>query len=445
MKRLPIIEFILHVRSLNVSLSADGDKLHYSAPPEVMTSELLDELAARKAEILSFLRDATLANRPQPPVIKRLPRGGDLSVSFAQARLWLLNEFEPDGGIAYNVPLLFVLEGNLNLAILEQSLSEIVRRHEVLRAYFLAKDGQPVQKIAGAEPVKIAVVDLQALPEVARQKEADRITLSHARQPFDLRQAPLVRATLLTLFPEEQVLLVIVHHIVFDGWSIGVFERELSTLYNAYLAGTAPPLPELPIQYVDFAAWQREWFQGEVLERQLRYWKEKLSGSLPVLELPADRPRPAVQTYNGSKLSFTISKELTEALKILSQREGVTLFVTLLAAFDVLLLRYSGQEDLLVGTPIANRNRAEIEELVGFFTNTLVLRSDLSNNPTFRELLRRVHETALGAYAHQDLPFEKLVEELNPHREPSRSPVFQVMFSLLNTPTQPLALRGLRG
>lgn len=241
------------------------------------------------------------------------------------------------------------------------------------------------------------------------------------------------------------MLLVIVHHIVFDGWSIGVFERELSTLYNAYLAGTAPPLPELPIQYVDFAAWQREWFQGEVLERQLRYWKEKLSGSLPVLELPADRPRPAVQTYNGSKLSFTISKELTEALKILSQREGVTLFVTLLAAFDVLLLRYSGQEDLLVGTPIANRNRAEIEELVGFFTNTLVLRSDLSNNPTFRELLRRVHETALGAYAHQDLPFEKLVEELNPHREPSRSPVFQVMFSLLNTPTQPLALRGLRG
>ena len=252
-----------------------------------------------------------------------------------------------------------------------------------------------------------------------------------------------MRATLLKLAAEEQVLLLNMHHSAFDGWSFGVFARELSTLYKAFVQGQESPLPELPIQYADFAVWQREWLRGEVLQTQLEYWKIKLRGNLPVLELPADHRRPAVQTYNGSTVSSVIWPELTERLKALSRREGVTFFVTLLAAFQILLLRYTGSEDILVGTPIANRNRAEIEGLIGFFLNMLLMRGDLSGNPTFRELLGQVHRTALEAYTHQDLPFEKLVEELHPERDLSRSPFFQVMFSFLNAPMPPLDLPGL--
>jgi len=436
------LEFLSYLRNLNVKLSADGDRLRYSAPSGVMTSDLLDELAARKTGILEFITNACLASRPQAPTMKRIHRDGELPLSFAQARLWLLNQLEP-GTATYNIPRWYRLKGNLNLAVFEQSLSEIVRRHEVLRAYFLTMDGRPVQKIAPPEPFQVPVVDLQALPEMERQMEAERIAFVDARQPFDLGKAPLMRATLLKEAPEEQILLLNMYHIAFDAWSFGIFMQEMSVLYGAFLNGKPSPLPELPIQYVDFAAWQREWLQGKVLQTQLDYWKERLSGSLPVLELPTDRPRPAVQTSNGGDVSFAFSKQLTEALRSLSQREDVTLFVTLLAAFNVLLLRYTGQEDLLVGTPIANRNRAEIEGLIGFFVNTLVMRSDLSGNPSFRELLGRVQETALGAYAHQDLPFEKLVEELNPERDLSRSPIIQVLLSLQNTPMRPLELSGL--
>ncbi len=288
------------------------------------------------------------------------------------------------------------------------------------------------------------MVDLQGFAEAAREEEVARLALDNARQPFNLGKAPLMRATLLRLTAEEQVLLLNIHHIAFDGWSFGVFERELSVLYEAFVQGKASPLPELPIQYSDFAVWQQEWLQGEVLQVQLDYWQEKLRGSLPALELPTDHLRPALQTYNGSTVSLVHSPKLTEGLKTLSRREGVTLFVTLLAAFQLLLLRYTGQEDFLVGTPIANRNRAEIEGLIGLFMNTLVMRSDLSGNPSFRELLGRVQETALGAYAHQDLPFEKLVEELNPERDLGRSPIFQALLSLQNTPMQPLELLGLK-
>lgn len=436
------LEFLSYLRNLNVKLSAEGDRLRYSAPTGVMTSDLLDELAARKTEILQFLKDACLATRPQPLAIKRIPRDGELPPSFAQARLWLLNQLE-SGGVAYNIPSLFRLKGNFNQAAFEQSLSEIVRRHEVLRTYYLAVDGRPVQKIAPPGLFRIPVVDLQALPETVRAKEAARLAFVDAKQPFDLAKAPLMRATLLKLAPEEQILLLNIHHIAFDVWSFGVLTQEMSALYKAFLNGKPSPLPDLPIQYVDFAAWQQEWLQGEVLQAQLDYWKERLSGSLPVLELPTDRPRPALQTYNGSNVSFALSKELTKALKILSRQEDVTLFVTLLAAFKVVLLRYTGLEDIIVGTPIANRNRTEIEGLIGFFVNTLVMRTDLSGNPTFREFLRRVQDTALGAYAHQDLPFEKLVEELNPERDVSRSPIFQVLFGFLNMPVQLLQLPGL--
>jgi aspartate racemase len=439
---LSTVEFLLQLRSLNVTLSAAGDRLRCSAPTGVLTADLQNELAARKMELLSFLKSASLATRSQPPTIVRVTRDGELPLSFAQLRLWLLDRLDPNTA-TYNVPSCFRLKGKFSLAAFEQSLTEIVRRHEALRTCFRAVEGRPVQQIAAPAPFHVSVVDLKGLPEPVREEEVARLALDGARQPFDLGKAPLMRATLFKLAAKEQVLLLNMHHIAFDGWSWGVFERELTALYKAFLNGKPSPLPELSIQYADFAAWQREWLQAEVLHAQLDYWKEKLSGSLPVLDLPTDHPRPGLQTFNGSTVSSMLSPKLTQGLKTLSRREGVTLFVTLLAAFQVLLQRYTGQEDLLVGTPIANRNRAETEGLIGLFMNTLVMRSDLSGALTFRELLGRVQETALGAYAHQDLPFEKLVEELNPPRDLGRSPIFQVLLSLLNTPMQPLELSGL--
>ena len=380
----------------------------------------------------------------QAPALKRISRDGELPLSSAQMRLWLFDQLEP-GSSAYNIPVRHDFTGHFDLAAFEHSLSEIVRRHEALRTYYLRVDGRPVQKIAPPELLRVPVLDLQDLPQTAREQEVARLASAHARQPFDLGNAPLLRAQLLKLSPEEHVLLLNVHHIAFDWWSFGVFEKELAALYGAFLRGEEPSLlPDLPLQYVDFTAWQQERLQGEILQEQLDYWHKKLSGELPPLELPTDRPRPAIQTYNGSFLCSALSKKLTEALKTLSQREGVTLFATLLAAFKVLLQRYTGEDDILVGAPIAARNRAEIEGLIGFFVNTMVLRTDLSGDPTFRQFLRRVQETTLGAYAHQDLPFEKLVEVLNPKRDSSRSPMFQVMLSMLNTPMQPLHLSGLQ-
>jgi amino acid adenylation domain-containing protein len=286
-------------------------------------------------------------------------------------------------------------------------------------------------------------VDLRNLPEPEREAEAQQLATEEARRPFDLAQGPLLRAILLRLDKEEHVLLLTMHHIVSDGWSMGILFRELSALYGAFSVGKPSPLPELPIQYADFAVWQRQWLQGEVLEAQLAYWRKQLDGAPSMLELPTDRPRPAVQTSRGARQSLALSRDLTEALKVLSRQEGVTLFMTLLAAFKTLLYRYAGRDDIIVVSPIANRNRVEIEGLIGFFVNTLVLHTDLSGNPSFRELLGRVREVALGAYAHQDLPFEKLVEELQPERDLSHTPLFQVWFVLQNTPRQALKLPGL--
>ncbi|MGO9087691.1 MAG: non-ribosomal peptide synthetase [Candidatus Sulfotelmatobacter sp.] len=381
---------------------------------------------------------------PQAPALKRIPRVGEPPLSSAQMRLWLFDQLEP-GSAAYNIPVRHEFKGHFDIGAFERSLSEIVRRHEVLRTYYLRIDGRPVQKIAPPELFRIPVVDLQGLPATAREQEVARLSSVDARQPFDLGSAPLMRARLLELAPDEHVLLLNFHHIAFDWWSLGVFEGELAVLYDAFLGGgEASPLPDLPLQYVDFDAWLRQSLQGKILQEQLDYWQRKLKGTPPVLELPTDHPRPAVQTYNGSFLCSELSKKLTEALKILSQREGVTLFATLLGAFKVLLQRYTGQDDILVGAPIAGRNQAEVEGLIGFFVNTLVMRADLSGDPTFRQLLRRVQETTLGAFAHQDLPFDKLVEVLNPERDSSRSPMFQVMLSMLNTPVRPLYLSGLQ-
>ena len=363
-------------------------------------------------------------------------------LSFAQQRLWFLDQLDP-GSAAYNVPSALRLSGPLNVAALEQSLTEIVRRHEALRTAFSMVEGQPVQLISPSSNLALQVMDLTGWGEREREAETQCLGIAEARKPFDLSQGPLVRVTLLRLREDDHVLLLTMHHIVSDGWSLGVFYGELSVLYEAFSIGKPSPLPSLPIQYADFALWQRERLQGEVLEEHLSYWKKQLEGIPAVINLPTDRPRPAEQSYRGARQSMQLSQDLTQALKALSRQHNVTLFMTLLAVFQILLQRYSGQDDIVVGSPIANRNRTELESLIGFFVNTLVLRSDLTGNPTVGQLLARVREVALGAYAHQDLPFERLVEELNPERDRSHAPLFQVMFVLQNAPVRKREFSGL--
>jgi acyl-CoA synthetase (AMP-forming)/AMP-acid ligase II len=367
------------------------------------------------------------------PPLRPVPRDGLLPLSYAQQRLWFLDQLEPSRAV-YNLPLAWRFTGDLNVSALERSLGEMVRRHEILRTTFPCVDGQPVQMIAPELALLLPVVDLQALPAIAREAAVQRLATEEAQRPFDLTRGPLVRATLLRVSDKDHVLLLTLHHIIFDGWSAEVFWRELATRYSAICTGQPPSLPVPLLQYADFAVWQRQWLQGQVLAAQLAYWKQQLGDSLPVLELPTDRPRPPVQTFQGARQSLLLPTSLTAALKALSQQEGVTLFMTLVAAFQTLLCRYTGQTDLGVGTPIAGRTRVETEGLPGFFVNTLVLRTDLSGNPRFRELLRRVREVTLEAYDHQDLPFEKLVEALQPVRDLSRNPLVQVMVALQQPP-----------
>ncbi|HSE18132.1 MAG TPA: amino acid adenylation domain-containing protein [Pyrinomonadaceae bacterium] len=383
-----------------------------------------------------------------PPRMERMERaqreGNVMPLSFAQQRLWFLDKFEKDSSF-YNLPATVRICGaTLNVSALEKGLREVTQRHEVLRTTFTTIEGQPVQVIAPESHFTLPVSDLGGLPPAPREAEAQRLAREEAQRPFDLSTGPLVRARLLRLAPEDHVLLLSMHHIVSDGWSMGVLVREVAALYEAYAVGAESTLKELSLQYGDYALWQRDWLQGAVLDQQLAYWRKQLAGVPPVLELPTDYPRPAVRTFNGASLSLRLPRWLTEELKTLSRGEGVTLFMTLMATFQLLLWRYTGQEDIAVGTPVANRTRAETEDLIGFFVNALVLRTDVSGNPTFRELLQRVRETALGAYAHQDIPFEKLVEELAPERNLSVTPLFQVVFAMQNTPSPEIRLKDLQ-
>jgi amino acid adenylation domain-containing protein len=368
-----------------------------------------------------------------------------LVLSFAQQRLWFLDQLEP-GNPAYNLPIAYLITGQVNLWALRQSLNEIVRRHEVLRTTFIAKHGQPVQVIASETCIDCPEIDLRTFPAPERRIEAERLARAEAQQPFNLAEGPLLRAKLLRLDHRESVFLLTIHHIIADSWTLRVFMRELQTLYDAFSrqGNTGSPLPELPIQYADFALCQRQWLRGEILEAHLAYWQQQLGGPLPVVQLPMARPRPPVRTYRGGKQSLRLRRELTAALQELSDREGVTLYTTLLAAFKTLLCRYTGLEDIIVGSPIAGWQSGDLEGLIGCFVNTVALRTDLSGNPGFRALLRRVREVTLGAYAHQELPFEKLLDALQPERDPSRSPLFQVLFVLQNAPLPKLDCRGLR-
>ncbi|HVE65432.1 MAG TPA: amino acid adenylation domain-containing protein, partial [Thermoanaerobaculia bacterium] len=352
-----------------------------------------------------------------------------IPASFAQQRLWFLHYLEP-ASPAYNVALPMRLTGALDVAALAKSLNEIVRRHESLRTSFAVHEGLPVQVISPVLTVAIPETDLSELPAEAREREASRLIKIEGTRPFDIASGPLIRATLLRLSEESHVLIVTMHHIVTDGWSNDIFLGELTALYAAFRAGEPSPLIDIPIQYADYAVWQRNWLRGEVLKTQLDYWKKQLTGAPALLELPTDRPRGAIQSYQGASVSAVLAPELLQGLNALARREAASLFMVLLAAFQALLSRYSGQDDVPVGSPTAGRTQVETEGLIGFFVNTLVLRGDVSGDPTFRQLLGRVRETALEAYAHQDLPFEKIVEELQPERTLSHSPLFQVLFQL---------------
>jgi hypothetical protein len=374
-----------------------------------------------------------------------IPRRGGTNIcalSFAQERLWFTEQWTNERAV-YNIPLVVRLSGALNLAALEASLDEIVRRHEVLRTTFVMFEGQPRQVIAPAMRLVLPVADLRGLAEAEREAEARRISDEQSQQTFNLSKGPLLRILALALDEREHVIVFTMHHILCDEWSMKVLTKEVSELYTAFSVGRPPSLPELPIQYADYAIWQRQWLEGAELERHLAYWREVLGGNLPVLNLPTDKPRPRGQTFKGATAGFRLPLEIAEALKDPQRHEGVTLFMTLLAAFVSLLYSYTGQQDIVVGTDVANRNRVETEDLIGFFSNQLVLRVNLSGEITFRELLGRVRETTLDAYAHQDLSFEKLVKALQTRRDPSRSPLFQVKFVLQNDPPTELDLEGL--
>ncbi len=420
---------LAELRQCDVKLWVEDDRLRYRAAKNSLNPELLSELKTRKVEIIKFLHQATTSNSQLPP-IGQIDRQGHLPLSFAQQRFWFLHQFEPDSS-SNNMPVVVRFTGSLNVAVLEQSLQALVRRHEVLRTHFPPVDGQPTQAIIVDLDLNLPVIDLRQIPVDRRDAEALRLATAEAHRPFNLLEGPILRLLLLQLSDDEHLLVWNMHCMICDGASSDVFYRDFIALYTAFIAGKPSPLVDLPVQYVDFAHWQRQWLQGEVLESQLSYWKQKLAGVLPAIQLPIDRPRPPlVQTYRGDRAARMLPKSLNANLTSLSQELGGTLFMTLIAAFEILLHRYSQQDDILISFASAGRGQVETEGLIGFFSNTLIQRINFEGNPTFRELFNRVRAASLEAYAHQDLPFEKLLEELSPEQNQSRSPLFQVKFAL---------------
>lgn len=434
--------FLEELRGKGISLSLEGDDLRYTAPAGGLVPDVRAQIVSRRTELIRFLKEAQSLSVSNAPPLRPRPRGTDrVPLSFAQNRLWFIDQLRPDS-TAYNMPGVMRVSGRLEVEALERAINEIIRRHEILRTTFATDAaGKPWQEIHEPERRALPVADLAGLEESRRVVEAGRLLGAEGNRAFDLQRGPMVRTLVLRLEATEHMVLYTMHHIVSDGWSTGVLNREIGELYEAFSNGKPSPLAELAVQYADFALWQRQWLLGEPMAQQLRYWRKQLDGVSP-LKLPADRSRPAVQSYEGEVHGIRFRPEMCAALKELNRREGVTWFMTLLAGLQVLLSRYGGQEDVAIGTPIANRNRKEIEGLIGFFVNTLVLRGDLSGDPTVEQLLQRVREATLGAYGHQDLPFEKLVEELQPERDMSRNPLFQVLLVMQNTPEPVVPMKG---
>ena len=427
-------ELLALLRDLGVRLHSDGERLRLQDPGLVLTDELRTELVARKGELLAFLRDAEVATSAGADVITRAPRTGAQPASSGQRRLWFLEQLHP-GTCAYNIPAAFRLRGRLDAETLRQSFEALVTRHEALRTTFASHDGEPAQRVVSPTPFELAV-------EAVAADALYPTSLEEARRPFDLERGPLLRARLLRLAEDEHVLLITVHHIVFDGWSMGILTRELGALYNALRSGTTAHLPELPIQYADYAAWQRRRLDSEATGKDVAYWADQLTPLPPTLELPTTYPRPAVQSFRGENRARPFPRDLEGRLHALARSEGSSAFMVLLAAYAVLLHRYTGQDDLAIGTPVAGRGRPGTEGLLGFFVNMLVLRVRIEEGMTFRSLLRHVRDIALDAFARQDIPFERLVEDLHPDRSLGRSPLVQTMFVYQNAPAAPLALDG---
>jgi amino acid adenylation domain-containing protein len=394
-------------------------------------------LSAKQQAVLDRLLKGQLSGKLKVETIPRRSVHSPVPLSFSQQRLWILDRLVP-GNPFYNLPTAVQLKGNIDIPVFERSFNEMVRRHESMRTVFStdSETEEPVQIILPELELKVDIIDLKDLPEVKQRERAAQLMAEEAAKPFDLEHGPLVRVTLVELGHHIHILLYTMHHIISDTWSMEIFNKELITIYSAFSRGEPSPLPDPLLQYADFAVWQRGWLQGAVLEKQLSYWRELLTGELPILELPADRQRPAVSTYRGRTRLVEISEDMTGKLAELNRKERCSMFMSLLAVFNLLLHRYSGQDEIMVGSPIANRNRAEVEDMIGFFANTLVFRTDLSGKPSFRELVARVRKVTSGAYDNQDLPFEKLVEEFQPDRYMSHTPFFQVMFVLQNVPKQ---------
>jgi len=397
-------------------------------------------LADLAKELETLQRQST--NLVFPP-LKAVPRVGPLQLSFAQQRLWFMSKMDPANSF-YNLPFATRLTGRLNVNALTQSLSTVVRRHETLRTAFVEQEGEVIQVVEPQVSLPLPVVDLRHIEKKERVAEGQRHAQRESLMPFDLERAPLIRAKLLQFEAEEYVLIINMHHIISDAWSRSVFVSELAVLYEALIEEKSSPLSELPIQYADYVVWQRSWLRDKTLANHVDYWRKQLRDAPPVLQLPSDRPRPPVQSFQGAMYQSRIPRTLVSEIKRVSQAEGVTLFMYLLAAFQALLFRYSEQEQIIVGTDLANRTSVELEKLIGFFVNLLPICTNFSGNPTFREVLGRVREVTLGAYSHQDMPFEKLVEELSPDRTLSHNPLVQVLFVMLNTPSTNLKLKGLQ-
>jgi hypothetical protein len=435
-----VVEFLAELNHLDVKVWLDNEQVRVNAPKGVMTPTLLTKFKSYKTPIMAWLQQRQTTHLQ--PLIQPVSRDQRLPLSYAQQRLWFLEEMGSQA--AYNMPAVLEITGKLDLAALQQTLSEIVRRHESLRTTFANEAGTPYQYIQPPTPVALPVVDLRSLSDASQQVEAKRLCEAEAMHPFHLQHDLLVRAQVLQLAEERGLLLLTLHHIASDGWSIGVLVKELATLYAAFSQGQPSPLPELTIQYADFAVWQRDYLQGERLQQQLSYWRSQLADAPALLQLPTDRPRPAQQRFQGDLVTSALDAELTQCLRQLSQAHGATLYMTLLAAFQILLARYSGQQEVVVGSPIANRHREELEPLIGFFVNTLALRADLRDNPTFLALLAQIKATTQAAYEHQDLPFERLVEEIAPERNLQHNPLVQVTFALQNAPMGAWELAGVQ-
>jgi len=441
---MAVTDLLNQLRSRDIRIWVEDGRLRLNAPKGALTPELQEQLAAHKAEILAYLNGIQVGSSAQEfQLIPRRQADGAQPLSFSQKRLWVLDQMEP-GNPIYNIPMASRLIGSLDVSALQESLNTILSRHESLRTRYTAVAGEPCQEIYEVSVLPLPVIDLSSLNKAEREAEAMRLVYEEAEKPFDLARDLLIRTRLLRLAPDEHIFLVTMHHIASDGWSFFVFSQELAELYKANRQQQPPQLKQLPIQYADFAIWQQSIEEEEKLAGQLAYWRQQLGGELTTLDLPTDYNRPPVRSFRGEQKTRWLPAALGEAIARLIHEEDVTPFMVLLAGFTLQMHRYSGQDDIIIGSPIAGRNRPELQNLIGFFLNTIVLRTDMSGNPTFRELLRRVRQVCLDAFANQDIPFEKLLEELKVERDLSRTPIFQVFFNMLNFADSTVEMDGLR-